>query len=53
MNHRQRILTALNNSEPDRVPIFELLIDSTILIKIAELLSGASSVTKNKGGLLL
>jgi len=43
----------LNNSEPDRVPIFELPIDSTVLIKIAKLLSGALNIIKNRGGLLV
>jgi len=35
MNSRERILTALNNREPDKVPIFELLIDESSIVKLA------------------
>ncbi|MCK4244008.1 MAG: hypothetical protein KAX20_00095 [Candidatus Omnitrophica bacterium] len=38
MNSKQRILTALNNGQPDRVPIFELLIDESSVVKLAKLL---------------
>lgn len=38
MNSRERILTALNNSQPDRVPIFELLIDEVSVVRLSRLL---------------
>lgn len=38
MNCRERILTALDNKQPDRVPIFELLIDESSVVKLAQLL---------------
>jgi len=38
MNSKQRILTALNNAQPDKVPIFEALIDEPIIIDLARLL---------------
>lgn len=38
MNSRERILTALNKSQPDKVPIFELLIDEISVIRLADLL---------------
>ncbi len=38
MNSRERILMALNNEQPDRVPIFELLIDESSVVKLAKLL---------------
>ncbi|MFC2159452.1 uroporphyrinogen decarboxylase family protein [Actinomycetota bacterium] len=38
MDSRQRILKALNNEIPDRVPTFELLIDEASIIKLAKLL---------------
>ena len=31
MNHRERALTALRCGVPDRIPIFELLVDSAVL----------------------
>lgn len=34
MNSRERVLTALNLKEPDRVPFMELLIDEEIAIKV-------------------
>jgi len=38
MNSKQRILTALNNAQPDKVPIFEDLIDEPIIIDLAKIL---------------
>lgn len=38
MNYRERILTALDNKQPDRVPIFELLIDESSVVKLARVL---------------
>lgn len=38
MNPKERILTALENKQPDRVPIFELLIDEASIIKLAKLI---------------
>ena len=35
MNSKERILTALSNKQPDRVPIFELQIDEPIVMKLA------------------
>lgn len=38
MNSKERILAALNNKQPDRVPIFELLIDESSVVRLARLL---------------
>jgi len=38
MNCRKRILTALNNHQPDKVPIFELYINESSIVKLAKLL---------------
>mgnify|MGYP000129574869 CR=1 FL=1 len=38
MNSKQRILTALNNGQPDKVPIFEDLIDEPIIVDLARIL---------------
>ena len=38
MNSRERILTALNNEQPDRVPICELYINEPIIVKLAQIL---------------
>jgi uroporphyrinogen decarboxylase len=38
MNSKERILTALNNRKPDRVPIFEAYINEPIVVRLAELL---------------
>ncbi len=38
MNSRERIIEVLNNGQPDKVPIFELLIDEASVIKLAKLL---------------
>lgn len=35
MKSRERILTALSNQQPDRVPIFELQIDEPVVMKLA------------------
>jgi uroporphyrinogen decarboxylase len=40
MNSRERILKALNNEIPDRVPTFELLIDEASILRLAEQLFG-------------
>ena len=38
MNYKERIFTTLDNKQPDRVPIFELLIDEASVVKLAKLL---------------
>jgi len=38
MNSKERILKALNREQPDRVPIFELLIDEVSVVNLAKLL---------------
>lgn len=47
MNSRERILTALENKQPDKVPIFELLIDEASIIKLAKLLIDDSINAEN------
>ena len=47
MDSRERILKALNNEIPDRVPTFELLIDEASIIKLAKLLINGSINTGN------
>ena len=39
MNSKERILTALKGQQPDRVPIFELYINESSLVKLAGLLA--------------
>ena len=38
MNSKDRILTALNNERPDRVPICELYINESSIVKLAQIL---------------
>ena len=38
MNSKDRILTALDNGQPDRVPIFELYINEPSIVKLARIL---------------
>jgi len=38
MNSRERILAALDNSQPDRLPIFELYINESSIINLAKIL---------------
>lgn len=38
MNSKQRILTALNNAQPDKVPVFEARIDEPIMFDLARTL---------------
>ena len=38
MNCKERVLTALNMGQPDKVPIFELLIDEVSVVRLAKLL---------------
>jgi uroporphyrinogen decarboxylase len=38
MNSRERILTALNNEQPDRLPIFELYINESSIVRLAKIL---------------
>jgi len=38
MNSKERILTALSNERPDKVPIFELYINEPIIVKLAKIL---------------
>ena len=38
MNSRERILRALSNGQPDKVPIFELYINEPIIVELAKLL---------------
>lgn len=50
MNSKQRILTALNNAQPDKVPIFEALIDEPIIIDLAKILGvNVQKPTTGKG----
>ena len=39
MKCRERILTALNNEQPDKVPIVELYINEPIIVKLAKILT--------------
>jgi uroporphyrinogen decarboxylase len=39
MNSKQRILAALNNGQPDKVPIFELRINESSVVRLAKLLT--------------
>lgn len=43
MDCKEMILTALNRKEPDRVPVFELLIDESSVVKLAKLLMPGST----------
>ena len=38
MNSRERILTALDNGQPDKVPIFELYINESSIVNLARIL---------------
>jgi uroporphyrinogen decarboxylase len=38
MNSRERILTALNNDQPDRLPVFELYINESSIVRLAKIL---------------
>ena len=38
MNGKERILAALNNQQPDRVPIFELYINESSIVELAQIL---------------
>jgi len=38
MNSRERILSALNNDQPDKVPIFELYINESSVVNLAKIL---------------
>jgi uroporphyrinogen decarboxylase len=38
MNSRERILTALNNDQPDRLPVFELYINESSIVRLARIL---------------
>ena len=46
MNSRERVFTALNLKEPDRIPIFEWEIDSKVINKIYKGYSLADFVEK-------
>jgi uroporphyrinogen decarboxylase len=46
---RSRVLAALNNEKPDKVPIFELWIDDSILIKLGNLLIPEMTEIKPSG----
>lgn len=43
MNSRERVLTALDNRQPDKVPILELGIDGAVAIRLAEILARESA----------
>jgi len=49
MNSKQRILAALRNAQPDKVPIFEARIDESIMIDLGRIL-GASNVPQPRTG---
>jgi uroporphyrinogen decarboxylase len=38
MNSKERILTALNNDQPDRLPVFELYINESSIVRLAKIL---------------
>ena len=38
MNSKERILTALKNKEPNKMPIFELYINEASIVNLAEVL---------------
>ena len=40
MNNRDRIIKALNNKQPDRVPILEAAIDPISIIRLVHLITG-------------
>lgn len=46
MNSRERILTALDQRQPDRVPIFELYINEAPIVHLAERLRSGGVTTK-------
>jgi len=52
MNSKQRILTALKNAQPDRVPIFEARIDEPIMIDLAGILGVNVQQPRTGKGLL-
>ncbi len=52
MNSKQRILTALNNAQPDKVPIFEALIDEPIIVGLVKILGVNVQQPKTGKGLL-
>jgi uroporphyrinogen decarboxylase len=47
MDHKERVLTALDSKKPDRVPVFELLIDEASILKLAKLVLDDSIDTEN------
>jgi hypothetical protein len=38
MNSKERILSALNNEQPDKVPICELYINESSIVRLAQIL---------------
>ncbi len=48
MIHKERVITALNKKKPDRVPIFELLIDEISVARLAKLLFSETGVEVKK-----
>ncbi|MDH5694893.1 MAG: hypothetical protein OEZ47_17485 [Gammaproteobacteria bacterium] len=52
MNSKQRILTALNNAQPDKVPIFEAWIDEPIIVGLAKILGVSVQKPRTGKGLL-
>lgn len=48
MNSKQRILAALSNAQPDKVPIFEAWIDKPVIIDLAKILG--IGVPKSEAG---
>lgn len=48
VNHKQRVIAALNKEKPDRDPIFELLIDEISVVRIAKMLFPDTSVEAKK-----
>jgi len=53
MDSKQRILTALSNAQPDKVPIYENLINEPILIDLARILGVNVPKSSPKRGLIL
>ena len=49
MNSRERILTALDNKQPDRLPIFELYINESSIVRLAKILMPEQKAEEEAG----
>ena len=52
MNSKQRILAALGNAQPDRVPIFEARIDESVMIDLGRILGADLPLPRTGEGVL-